>query len=236
MEKDKNKKTCWQFAKGSCSRVNCPFLHEGRAEPHERGTKSGASNATVPVCRHYAQKGKCQYGSKCRFRHDDKAGVSSLPAVEQYSNADGSALVADHVRPPTPPPGESSTCGICDQFHPQSTQIGESDRCGARDVCESSIDSHFACGAIESVNQGMCRKWIVDSGAGLDLISREQLSRSELSSLSCCQCPKKLRTANGIVHADRIATCHVSDLHHEISALVLDKCPPVLSLGRRITQ
>eukprot|EP00971_Amphidinium_carterae_P298244 5926189-Amphidinium_carterae.4 len=46
----------------------------------------------------------------------------------------------------------------------------------------------------------------------------------------------RFRTANGVVHADPMVECKVPDLDGDVSALMLEKCPPVLSLGQRIAQ
>eukprot|EP00971_Amphidinium_carterae_P059634 1179298-Amphidinium_carterae.2 len=93
-----------------------------------------------------------------------------------------------------------------------------------------------ACNAnCDSPNES-CRRWIVDSGAGLDLISKSEVHDSELQSMSKCVSARKLRTANGVIRAEHVVTCHIGEIGHDVTALVLDKCPPVLSLGRRVAQ
>eukprot|EP00971_Amphidinium_carterae_P349606 6491104-Amphidinium_carterae.1 len=47
---------------------------------------------------------------------------------------------------------------------------------------------------------------------------------------------RKLRTANGIATSESSVTCEVEVLNTSMNPLVLDECPPVMSLGRRIEQ
>ncbi|XP_071803795.1 zinc finger CCCH domain-containing protein 10-like isoform X1 [Asterias amurensis] len=86
---------CHDFQNRECVRGNCRFLHCSRAEedyyketgklpPHledkvSRGYGVGgeelrSGNDDVPVCRDY-QKGECNRGSKCKFRHMSRGDV-----------------------------------------------------------------------------------------------------------------------------------------------------------------
>eukprot|EP00971_Amphidinium_carterae_P349384 6490992-Amphidinium_carterae.1 len=240
----KVKKPCWLYQKGNCNRANCPFLHDKRAQSDGKGSdgkgKASKTGSTVPTCRYYAQTGKCQYGEKCRFRHASSEEQSGLAAAEMSSGLDGSACIASSMRPPTPPPSESVVCHMPVYSKVHRSSSNDSEECGARDgdtsVACYMVGTSIACSAYHEQNEGCNRKWIVDSGAGLDLISREQLRESELQTLDRCAQPKKLRTANGVAHAENVVTCNIEELCHSVNALVLDKCPPVLSLGRRIEQ
>ena len=46
----------------------------------DKGGKSGGASEK-PICRNFASTGKCSYGDKCRFKHDDGAGA--LPAPDK---------------------------------------------------------------------------------------------------------------------------------------------------------
>eukprot|EP00971_Amphidinium_carterae_P340283 6478544-Amphidinium_carterae.1 len=229
----KGKKPCWQFQKGSCARSNCPFAHVKSGSASEG---KGKTTGTAPVCRFFAQTGKCQYGEKCRFKHAPRENLNGLVA-DEASGVEGSAFAARAERNPTPPPVESSACRLPAHHHVQSTHVSEHSRCGVRGEDESDI-CFVGTSVAFSVDQGACdikdRKWIVDSGAGVDLISRSQLRESEIQSMCRCHKPKKLRTANGVVCAEDVVSCHLKGMCQDVTALVLEKCPPVLSLGRRI--
>eukprot|EP00971_Amphidinium_carterae_P299247 5945300-Amphidinium_carterae.2 len=247
---NKGKRVCWQYQKGSCTRANCQFLHEKRSDSSEgKGKsleKSGESSdgkgrqlsSTTPTCRYFAQKGKCQFGDKCKYRHAPREG---LVAVDTPSGLETSAFVAELLRPPTPPPSESCDGSASVQFHVQCEPCNDDSK-NVASGCVSEIETcavagtSVACSASNVQVDGSHRRWIIDSGAGLDLISGGEIHESELSTMSKCGCIRKLRTANGMINAEHTVTCHIAEFGHDVSALVLDKCPPVLSLGRRIVQ
>ena len=56
--KGQRKLYCFDFQKGSCTRENCPFVHEIDSRP---------------LCWDF-QKHKCTKGVRCRFRHAKESG------------------------------------------------------------------------------------------------------------------------------------------------------------------
>eukprot|EP00971_Amphidinium_carterae_P240870 4781812-Amphidinium_carterae.7 len=186
----KGKKVCWHFQKGSCVRENCQFAHVKPNEQSGGKGKAAGPGTFVPTCRHFALKAKCQYGDKCKFRHaqsegTQREGVSGLVSTELDNNVDGVAFVACSTRSPTPPPVESNEFS---QF--SGSCCNNQEGCSVRDG-----EVHETCYAIgTSIARSACSdqcdstrcKWIIDSGAGLDLISNSQLQESELHTMSRC--------------------------------------------------
>eukprot|EP00971_Amphidinium_carterae_P231758 4599480-Amphidinium_carterae.1 len=192
-------------------------------------------NHTTPTCRYYALEGKCKYGDKCRFRHASRES-EGMVATELDGGVGTSAFVANAARAPTPPPGESNVRNTHEYDHSLCSLCSSYEGCSVRDESDSEtcvvVGTSIAYSACSVHHGSSCRRWIIiDSGAGLDLISGDQLYESERLSVEKCENPRKLRTANGVIHAENRVTCNVAGMQ-SITALVLDKCPPVLSLGR----
>eukprot|EP00971_Amphidinium_carterae_P338858 6476389-Amphidinium_carterae.1 len=81
---------------------------------------------------------------------------------------------------------------------------------------------------------GMSRKWIVDSGAGVDLVGKEHITAQEHSSQTVMTHGIRLNTANGKTSVNTKVACQIERLNVELNAYMLEQCPPVLSLGRRV--
>ena len=75
-------------------------------------------------------------------------------------------------------------------------------------------------------------KWIIDSGAGLHIVSRKDLSQLGGAEIKQAAKPLNLQTAGGKVRADKAAVVEVERLGKKTEVIVLDDCPSVLSLGR----
>ena len=77
------------------------------------------------------------------------------------------------------------------------------------------------------------RQWVIDTGSGFHLIGRDDLSPQELGNLRTNDRPSPLLTANGETTAKHVYDLIVKALGLENdTALVLEKSPSVLSLGR----
>ena len=199
-----------------------------------------------PTCRLY-MKGKCPYGEKCKFAHVE----GGLPAASEQASAESNhGLLA--FRAPTPPPIKMARC--CDDE--TASNNGKGDRLGPRSLCTkdptegdpNEIDARCAteCHVVRANSHvlgymGDCenqcrdhqkqRRWLVDSGAGRNLIGRGILSHDEQEILCGEGIARKLHTANGVVTTRDSVQCHVNTLSCPVNALVLSSCPPVLSLG-----
>ena len=74
--------------------------------------------------------------------------------------------------------------------------------------------------------------WIVDSGAGTDIVSDDVIKGKQRKMIRDKACPETLSTANGLVEISKEITLEMkSGLH--INALVMENSPCVLSLGQR---
>ena len=73
---------------------------------------------------------------------------------------------------------------------------------------------------------------MLDSGAALDLVSREHVSASGLPEHPTNQ-PVQLQTAAGPLTVQTVAPMFVPELHQSIQPSVLQDSPAVLSLGER---
>jgi hypothetical protein len=75
------------------------------------------------------------------------------------------------------------------------------------------------------------RQYLVDSGASYHLISAKYLTKAEKKSLRKLPKPMPFGTANGETIGEQSAKVYVQMLQITVDAIVLDNCPPLLSLG-----
>eukprot|EP00971_Amphidinium_carterae_P351160 6491948-Amphidinium_carterae.1 len=219
-KKEDKKKHCWAWEKGECKRgAECKFLHE----PQKKGSRKTSRSATPtrspgpgnkPACLAWAKTGKCSYGDRCRYAHDATPSAVYKGSCEDISPPN---LSTSSVRV------TSGKCisEICVHVEEELMTTGVEDtelQCLSCDI------------------QGAQRRWICDSGAGIDLIGRKSVWTCEQESMKFDIGERKLRTANGTTTADSSVVCDLESLNMSLNPLVLDECPPVMSLGRRIAQ
>eukprot|EP00971_Amphidinium_carterae_P068030 1346581-Amphidinium_carterae.1 len=215
---------CRFYARGVTCKFGdkCKYARSGpvRARSSSQGTaSSGGGDAK---CLSFLKTGKCRFGDRCKFAH---------------TSADASVYMASSMRA-----GSSSqvyTCTSIDGVFPCSCGCtgGEAGKvsasahvCYNHDVVFRATDSD---GDFKG-GMGKCRKWIVDSGAGLDLSGESCLTDSESSQTRNSGKPIHLTTANGKTTADRKAPCPIEVMNVELQPLILPQCPPVMSVGRRV--
>ena len=76
------------------------------------------------------------------------------------------------------------------------------------------------------------REFVVDSGASMHMISKKDLSDTEMDTLTKSCSPTTVITANGEVQTHEEATVHVKELDIFLIMKVLEDTPAVLSLGK----
>ena len=76
------------------------------------------------------------------------------------------------------------------------------------------------------------REFVVDSGASMHIISRKDLSKAEMETLTKSCSPTIVITANGEVQTHEEAIVYVKDLDIFLTMKVLENTPAVLSLGK----
>ena len=76
------------------------------------------------------------------------------------------------------------------------------------------------------------REFVVDSGASMHMISKEELSDAEMDTLTKSCSPTIVITVNGEVQTHGEATVHVKELNIFLTMKVLENTPAVLSLGK----
>ena len=76
------------------------------------------------------------------------------------------------------------------------------------------------------------REFVVDSGASMHMISKNDLSDAEMETLTKSCSPTIVVTANGEVQTHEEATVYVKELDIFLTMKVLDNTPAVLSLGK----
>ena len=76
------------------------------------------------------------------------------------------------------------------------------------------------------------REFVVDSGASMDMISKNDLSEAEMDILTKSCSPTIVITANGEVQTQEEAIVYVKELDMFLTMKVLEKTPAVLSLGK----
>ena len=76
------------------------------------------------------------------------------------------------------------------------------------------------------------REFVVDSGASMHMISKKDLSKAEMDTLTKSCSPAIVITANGEVQTHEEAIVHVKELGIFLTMKVLENTPAVLSLGK----
>ena len=76
------------------------------------------------------------------------------------------------------------------------------------------------------------RKFVVDSGASMHMISKKDLNSAEMDTLTKSCSPTIVITANGEVQTHEEATVYVKELDIFLTVKVLEHTPAVLSLGK----
>ena len=76
------------------------------------------------------------------------------------------------------------------------------------------------------------REFVVDSGASMHMISKKDLSKAEIDTLTQSCSPTIVITANGEVHTHEEAIVYVKELDIFLRMKVLENTPAVLSLGK----
>ena len=76
------------------------------------------------------------------------------------------------------------------------------------------------------------RKFVVDSGASMHMISKKDLNSAEMDTFTKSCCPTIVITANGEVQTHEEAIVHVKELDIFLTMKVLEDAPAVLSLGK----
>ena len=76
------------------------------------------------------------------------------------------------------------------------------------------------------------REFVVDSGASMHMISKKDLSKAEMDTLTKSCSPAIVITANGEVQTHEEATVYVKELDMFLTMKVLENTPAVLSLGK----
>ena len=76
------------------------------------------------------------------------------------------------------------------------------------------------------------REFVVDSGASMHMISKEDLNSAEMDTLTKSCSPTTVITANGEMQTHEEATVHVKELDIFLTMKVLEGMPAVLLLGK----
>ena len=76
-------------------------------------------------------------------------------------------------------------------------------------------------------------RWLLDTGSGIDLMSKKKLSNDDKKHVHWATSIITLLTANGKKQVDKAVKMMCSAMHEVIDPLLLDDTPPVLSIGRR---
>ena len=76
------------------------------------------------------------------------------------------------------------------------------------------------------------REFVVDSGASMHMISKKDLSDTEMDTLTKLCSPTIVLTANGEVQTQEEATVYVTEMVKFLTMKVLENTPAVLSLGK----
>eukprot|EP00971_Amphidinium_carterae_P141279 2799139-Amphidinium_carterae.4 len=219
-KRDERKKACWAWERGECKQgTDCKFAHEAQKKGTRKGSRSATPNRSPapgvkPPCLAWAKTGQCSYGDRCKYSHD-------APAVAEYDKQQCSESPLPDLTPCCV--GEMFCSHACECVHTEGEHLTMSME-GEESTC-------FVCSTQDSQ-----RSWICDSGAGVDLIGRKHVWTSEQETVRHDMGERRLRTANAVTTADSCIECEISSINTSVRPLILDECPPVISLGQRIAQ
>ena len=76
------------------------------------------------------------------------------------------------------------------------------------------------------------REFVVDSGASMLMVSKKDLNKAELKTVSISKKPTMVMTANGEVQAKEEATVYVRELDLFVTVMLLENTAAVVSLGK----
>ena len=76
------------------------------------------------------------------------------------------------------------------------------------------------------------REFVVDSGASMHMVSKEDLNSAELETMRTSRSPTTVMTATGEVQTREEATVYVKQLDLFFKVMLLEEIPAVLSLGK----
>ena len=76
------------------------------------------------------------------------------------------------------------------------------------------------------------REFVVDSGASMHMISKKDLSKAEMETVTKSRSSTIVITANGEMQTHEEATVHVKELEKFLTMKVLENTPAALSLGK----
>ena len=83
-----------------------------------------------------------------------------------------------------------------------------------------------------STNEPEERQFVVDSGASMHMVSKEDLDPAELETMRTSRSPTTVMTANGEVQTREEATVYVKELDLFVKVMLLEEKPAVLSLDK----
>ncbi|KAI4258793.1 MAG: hypothetical protein L6R35_007468, partial [Caloplaca aegaea] len=75
--------------------------------------------------------------------------------------------------------------------------------------------------------------WIVDTGAGSDIIGRNLIRKSWLPHVTDMDTTYRVSTANGVTEVDKKMDLYVPVLREVVQPMVMDENPPLMSVGKR---
>ena len=76
------------------------------------------------------------------------------------------------------------------------------------------------------------RKFVVDSGASMHMVSKKDLDSAELETMRISKNPTVEMTANGEVQARKVTKVYVKELILFVTVMLLEDTPVVLSVGK----
>ena len=85
---------------------------------------------------------------------------------------------------------------------------------------------------VTSIKEPEEREFVVDSGAGMHLVSKKDLNSAELETMRISRNPTTVMTANGEVQTREEATVCVKELDLFVTVMFLEQTPGVLCLAK----
>ena len=95
------------------------------------------------------------------------------------------------------------------------------------------VGTALAVRAAEEVHYVTPDEWLSDTGTPLDLIGRAHVDQRLHEFIEELENPMKFQTANNVTRANQLVEMQVDPLDENVRPIILDNCPPALTVGER---
>ncbi|MCP4838943.1 MAG: hypothetical protein GY894_06235, partial [Planctomycetes bacterium] len=133
---------------------------------------------------------------------------------------------------------QSYTAEMADDHHERLSMLEESiNNTSLDDDIADDDDVYITCiTRTMGIPRHKVQKWAIDTGSANHLIDKSNIYDDDTGMIQTMSSPKRLATANGVTVVDKFVHAAVNSIQTTVDAIVMDKCPDVLSVGRLVME